>query len=64
MINSMLALILLGSLLCMIYALLELCLTIQREKEMNIPCTLNDKNIEHGNNQITSVGIRTTEFFV
>ena len=60
----MVALTIIASLLCMTYALLDLCLTIQRENEVEIRCVLSDKNIELGNNKVKSVGVRTTEFFV
>ena len=64
-VEIMIALTLITTVSCMIYALVDLCTTIERENEKEIPVVISDKSTQIRNNEVTCNGIYyTKEFFV
>ena len=62
-VEIMIALTLITTVSCMIYAFVDLCTTIERENEKEIPVI--KKNTEIKNNKVTCNGLYyTKEFFV
>ena len=64
-VEIMIALTLITTVSCMIYAFVDLCTTIERENEKEIPVIISEKNTEIKNNKVTCNGLYyTKEFFV